>query len=280
MRIDELIQLAGDLPPLPQVAQKALAMIRNQSSSMADVANVLAMDQAMASLVLRWANSAYYGLPSTVATVQQAVTFLGQNAIQSLILTASVSGYMNRPVPGYGLARGELWKHAIGVAAGARLVAIRRDRKLGEEAYHAGLLCDIGKLALEVVLRNRESTLIESQGKPFVEIETALAGIDHAALGAAMAQRWQLPSPLITAITYHHRPSQAPDNQLLTASVHIADAAMMMFGIGIGNDGLQYELDPNTLSLVGFQEADLENLFTQVTEMIKAAENFVGFPQD
>lgn len=60
---------------------------------------------------------------------------------------------MDRPVPGYRLDRGELWKHAVGVAGGARLATQHLGPQVAEEAYHAGLLCDIGKLAFEVLLR-------------------------------------------------------------------------------------------------------------------------------
>ncbi|MBM4423088.1 MAG: HDOD domain-containing protein [Chloroflexi bacterium] len=77
--ISELIRRAGDLPPLQRVAQKALEIIRDLASDMADLAEMLSLDTALAGLVLRWANSPYYGPASTISTVQQAVTYLGHN---------------------------------------------------------------------------------------------------------------------------------------------------------------------------------------------------------
>jgi HD-like signal output (HDOD) protein len=275
-KLEEIIRQVGELPPLPQAAQKALSLIRNPRSNMSEVANVLVMDQVMTSLVLRWVNSAYYGLAFPVATVQQAVVYLGQNTIQSLILAASVATFLDRPVPGYGLERGELWKHSIGVASGARLVAVTAGLRDPEEAYHAGLLCDIGKLAFEVLLRNKSLEMTQWQGRPFVEFENTIFGVDHALLGAELARRWNLPVPLQIAIANHHHPSQAGDQVQLASAVHIADAVMMMLGVGIGKDGLQYILDPVAFQLLGWNEAKLVDLIERVSSVVKESEDFMG----
>jgi putative nucleotidyltransferase with HDIG domain len=274
--LDELLRKVGNLPPLPAVAQKALALIRDENSNMADIANVLSLDQAMTSLVLRWANSAYYGLSFPISTVQQAVTYLGQNTVQSLILTVSVAAFMDRPVPGYGLERGDLWKHAVGVAGGARLVAMKYGRQIAEEAYHAGLLCDIGKLAFEVLLRNLNIPEEALRGKSFFEIEKTYFGVDHAILGAEMARRWKLPETLQEAITYHHNPGQAPANAILPVAVHLADAAVMTLGIGIGRDGLQYSLDPIALEKLGWSDTRFNDLIDRINSLLEEAEAMIG----
>jgi putative nucleotidyltransferase with HDIG domain len=272
---NDLIARIGELPPMPQVAQKALELIRDPDSSMSALANVLSMDEAMASLVLRWVNSAYYGLRYPVSTVKQAVTYLGQRTLHSLILAASVAALLDRSAPGYALDRGELWQHAIGVAAGARLMAARFGQATSEEAYHAGLLCDIGKLAFEILLRNVDTSSPEWQGKPFSSLEKEYFGIDHAVLGAEMARRWRLPNPMIAAIQFHHRPSQAGENVILASAVHLADAAMMMMGIGIGRDGLQYELDPVACERLDWDEARFRELADKVIPFIQEADQFI-----
>ncbi len=274
--IDELIRQVGDLPPLPQVAQKALGLIRNPDSNMEDLANVLVMDQGLTSTVLRWVNSSYYGLASPVSTVQQAIVYLGQNTIQSLILAASVSTYLYKPVPGYALDRGDLWKHSIGIATGAQWLTKNLGSATSEEAYHAGLLCDIGKLAFEVILRNIDTSRVNWQGRSFNDLEIEIFGIDHARMGAEMAKRWKLPSGLQKAIEFHHHPSSAGENLVLASAVHIADAAMMMLGIGLGKDGLRYELDPVAMETLGVSEDHFSVVFDKMSQAIEAAENFIG----
>ena len=292
--VDHLLDCLGELPPMPQVAQKALLLLRDPDSSMAQLASVLAMDEALAGLALRWANSAYYGLKFPVSTVQQAVTILGQRVLHSLILAASLATLLERPYPGYGLGRGDLWRHSLGVAAGARLVASSFGSQVAEEAYHAGLLCDIGKLAFEILLREVDLTAPEWQGQSFSDLEKAHFGVDHATLGAEMARRWNLPSRLVEAIAYHHRPSEAGGSEaggseaggseaggseasgrVLADAVHIADAAMMTLGVSIGYDGLQYAFDPKACQRMGWNEARLGEFVNQIIPFIEETDRFI-----
>jgi len=274
--VDSLLHMTDELPVMSEVVRRALTLIRDENSSMAQLASVLSLDQGLTSQVLRWANSASYGLYNPVSTVQQAVVYLGHNAIQSLVLAASVSGYLARPAPGYALELGSLWKHSIGVAAGARLAAQRFGAKLAEEAYHAGLLADMGKLAMELVLRDVDTTTSDWQGRSFADLEVAHFGIDHALVGAEMARRWYLPDRLVEAIAYHHRPGVGRQSALLASAVHVADCAVMMLGVGLGRDGLQYSLDPQACEQLSWTEKDFLQLLDRVGPLIAEAENAMG----
>ncbi len=211
--IEQFIQEASMLPPIPETAQKALAIIRNPKSNAADLADILASDQVLAARVLRWANSAYYGMESRIVTVRQAIVILGMNVIQELVMASSVSDQMNQPLPGYGLKRGELWHHALGTAVGAQLISKQYHLKIDQEAYYAGLLCDIGKLIFEKHLREINWDRSEWDQRSFLEVERACFGIDHATLGSELAHHWQLPEELVTTIAFHHEPQLAPKHQ-------------------------------------------------------------------
>ena len=274
--IDELVNKVGNLPPLPQAAQKALALIRDSKSNMASISDVLEKDQVLTSLILRMANSVYYGLKYKVATVQQATVVLGQSTIQSIILAASVAPYLERPIPGYGLDRGELWRHSIGIAAGARIVAEPFGKETAETAYHAGLLCDIGKLAFEFLLRNENTNHTKWKSMSFEDLENKYFGINHAELGAEIARRWRLADPLIAAINFHHSPELAGEYSVIASAVHIGDAAMMMMGVGVGVDGLQYKLDDFAVKQMNFDIEKMDALISRVSEFINEAEMFIG----
>ena len=276
--VDRLLSKIGDLPPTPHVAQKALKIINDPNSSMSDLARVMALDQAMAAMVLQWANSAYFGLVNPVTTIQQAVAYLGHITVQSLILTAAYASFLGKAVPGYGMEAGDLWKHSVGVAAGARLIVARFDQKLAEEAYHAGLLCDIGKLVFDVLWRKVDFRRSFPKTASFSDLENHLFGIDHASLGAEIGRRWKLPSQLVEAIEYHHKPSQAKDAIIIASAVHLADAAMMMFGIGLGRDGLQYPVDQKACVRLKWMESDFGQMIDRVIPMIQEAESFLAQP--
>ncbi|HVP21201.1 MAG TPA: HDOD domain-containing protein [Anaerolineaceae bacterium] len=264
------------MPPLPQVAQKAMFMIRDPEMNMTELARVISMDQVMTGLILRWANSAYFGLLVPITTMQQAIMYLGQNTIQSLILTASISSYFDRPIPGYGLDRGDLWKHSVCVAASARIIANRFGKVEAEEAYHAGLLCDIGKLVFDQALRNFNPSTKEFESISFDELEKTYFGIDHATLGAIVAQNWSLPPLLIDAINYHHHPGASKDFIKITSAVHLADVFVTMLGVGIGKDGLMYRIDPMAVATLHFNEHEVDELIARVALVIEETEVLIS----
>ncbi len=274
--IEELIQEADKLPPLPQAAQKALAILRRPESNAAGLARVLGTDQVLTTRVLRWANSAYYGMGNRIVTVQQAVVVLGLNTVQELITTYMVSDYLNRPLPGYDLQRGELWQHSLGTAIGAKLISKQHHLNFDEEAYFAGLLCDIGKLVFEKLLRTTDLRQAPDDPSSFLAMEFATFGIDHAILGAEMARRWQLPDNLVAVIAFHHQPEAAPQHQMLVSAIHVADAAMMMLGVGIGIDGLHYPFDQDALKRLGMNEEDLLRVVSQIADEMEHAKELIS----
>jgi putative nucleotidyltransferase with HDIG domain len=269
--IDQLIREANKLPPIPQAAQKTLALMRNSEANAANLARVISTDQVLVARVLRWANSAYFGTANQIITVQQAIVVLGIDRLQELIMSYSLSDHLNRSVSGYDLQHGELWQHALGTAIGAKLISKQCRLHFDEEAYFAGLLCDIGKLIFEKLLHETNIWQTEGEQVSFLDLERANFGIDHASLGAEIARRWQLPENLVDAIAYHHEPWAARSHPVLVAVVHVADSIMMILGIGIGIDGLLYTLDKEALRRLGMVEDDLLYLVDHVAEQLTEA---------
>jgi putative nucleotidyltransferase with HDIG domain len=273
--ISQLLSNLSDLPPMPEVAQKVLTMIRNPKSNMAEIGQILSLDQSLAMLVLRWANSAYYGLRHPVNTVNQAVIVLGQQAVRNVILASTVASMMDRPVAGYGLEKGDLWQHSIAVAGAAREIAKDKGFELAEEAYTAGLLADIGKLAFESLLRDIDLSSDEWKGSSFSDLEEHFFGIDHAILGAELARRWNLPPRLLDAIAHHHEPEESKEGRALAYAVHLADYVIMMLGIGIGRDGLQYHLDPSAVEFYEFTDETIDDLTEIIPEFIESSNSMI-----
>lgn len=274
--LDKLVDQVGNLPPMPVVVQKALNIIENPKSNMSDLANVIKLDQAMTSLILRWVNSGYYSLRYKLVSIDQAINYLGQRTVQNLVLSASVASYMNRPVAGYMMDKGMLWKRSIGIAAGARIIMKEVSPALCEDAYYAGLFCDIGKLAFDVLLQQIKIHPQALGAMPFDEFERQYFGYDHATVGAAIVRRWNLPDQLAQVVQNHHSPSKASEEtRLLTYAVHAADAIMMMFGIGEGLDGMQYEVDPETVAVLKWTDNRIEEFYAKVLPLIQEADTFL-----
>lgn len=258
---------------MPMVARRASEIINDPKSSMTDLASVIKLDQSMAGLVLRWVNSAYYSLMQPVTTVEQAVTFLGYRTVQNLVLSAAVANFMSKPIRGYALERGSLWKHGVGTSAGARLIVQNIEPNMADDAYYAGLFCDVGKLAFDVVLQRINYVIKPYKTKSLHQMEIEIFGYDHAAVSAAMGQRWKLPEYLVRVINYHHFPSKVEDKwKLLTYAVHAADAVMMVYIMGIEPDRLPYPLDPGVRDILKWNDDSFGNLLKRITPVIEEIE--------
>ena len=278
--IDDLISEAEKMPPFSLVAKKALSLLLDPDINMNELGNILGTDQTLASLVLRWANSAYYGLSQPVYSVNHAVMCLGQNVVRNLVLTASLWSFMDKDLPGYQLKRGDLWKHSVGIAIGAKFLLEKFGKKISEEGYSAGLICDIGKLVFDKALINLDIDPEKLENKPFPVIERDNFGIDHAYLGYLLTKRWNLPESIITAVMNHHQPSLAGEHIKITSAIHLADSALMSLGIGVGIDGLKYELEPEVFKTLDYPEDKMQDLMLYINEQINELVPYIGIDEE
>jgi putative nucleotidyltransferase with HDIG domain len=272
-RVDEV---TDRLPSLPQTTIKALKLINDPRYTPRRLSEIIGLDQSLAGRMLQWANSPFYGLRYKVATLERAIMVLGTRQIRELLMAVSVNEMLNRKMPGYGLQRGDLWRHSVAVAAGSRWLAVDREYAQPEQSFIAGLLHDIGKLIMDELLCADESWQAEWQnlreeGASFTELEQWLTGFDHAALGGRVASKWNLPEALVEAIACHHNPGLATVDPLLAHWVHLADASALMLGISLGYDGLSYQLSPESIEITNFQSLDLEKLMQVEVEAVQEA---------
>lgn len=276
---DEIVQRVRDLPAMPLVVTQVLRATRDPDSSVADVAQILGTDQGLTARVLRLANSALFGFPRRVATLTDAVVLLGFSTLRSLVLAGTAFGLLNRPVSGYSLDKGALWRHSMGAGVAARLVCQRqRLRRLTEEAFVAGVLHDMGKLVLDTYVREAFSQIIqrvEENCEPFMAAERAVLGYDHAQLGAMAAEAWALPADLCEAIRLHHEPLASSEPRLFHV-VHVADVIALSLGMGLGSDGLNYAVDSSALETLGLSGADVEELISQMPDALTDIDTFLG----
>lgn len=263
LTIGDIVKRTTDLPTLSAAALRVFRQTDDPNVSAASLAETIIHDQALAARVLRLSNSAYYGLSRRVEAVQDAVILLGMRCVRNLALVAATYPWLVRPLKGYHLGPKEMWTHAIGVAIGAELVAKRAGSKAADTAFTAGLLHDLGKLALNVWLEDLLEYVRElavEEGIAFDEAERMVLGFDHTEVGAHLALSWNLPESLTLAIRHHHNPSACePANDLVDA-VHIGDYLTMAMGFGLGGDGLAYRFDESALQRLNLDVESLDEL--------------------
>ena len=272
--LDAMMEFADQLPSLPTAVVKALHMLRNEDSQNHNIAAALQQDQALVAQVLKLANSPYYGVSRRVSTVEQAILVLGRKVVRSLVVAAASQDYLSRPQAGYLLQRGDLWGQSMATGCGASLIALRVGYKPADEAFVAGLLHGIGKVVLSAYLAELtdDITALMASGKRFDDLERELVQIDHATLGGMIAEHWQLPPHLGQAIRWQHEPLRAEGDVDLACIVHLAKALALMIGIGLGIDGLQYELCEDAIDRLGLNAEDLDALTSDLIDQIQEPE--------
>lgn len=238
----------GDLPSLPHVVTRIMQLVEDPTTSAAQVSQAISNDQALASKVLRLANSAYYGFPYQIATVAHATVILGFRAVKTLVLSAFASAWFDEK--GDAIDRGELWKHSVGCAVAARLLASRAGWRDAEEAFTAGLLHDIGRVMLDRYAHRplRQAVeLSQSGGMPLREAELSVFGFTHGELGQWVMEQWKLPLTLCVAIGCHHAPQHAPAHALLVWTVAGADWLCGRLAIGADGDPMSPEFEQDVM---------------------------------
>ncbi|MFN8109640.1 MAG: HDOD domain-containing protein [Thermoleophilia bacterium] len=273
MSADDVINSIGELPPMPASISEVINACDDQDMTVGQLSQVVLRDQSLTANILKLANSAFYGHARRVTTVTEAVVLLGFSAIKSLAISSHTARLLNRSLPGYSLAAGELWHQSMCVAFTARRVAVEVHLAPVEEAFVAGLLHDIGKVVLSGYLEaafNEVLRLASERRVPFHVIEAELLGFDHAELGARIAAKWSFPPELEEAIRYHHDPGSATLKPLLAHVVHISDVACMMLGQGIGGDGLAYDICGMSMDVLGFDQARMMRLMDEIAPMLES----------
>lgn len=268
---EEVVASIAELPPMPASISEVISACDDQDMTVGQLSQVVLRDQSLTANILKLANSAFYGHARRVTTVTEAVVLLGFSAIKSLAISSHTARLLNRSLPGYGLQAGELWHHSMCVAFTARRVAVEVHLAPVEEAFVAGLLLDIGKTVLSSHLETafgEISRLAQERREPFHHIEAELLGFDHAELGARIAAKWSFPPELEEAIRYHHDPEQASLKPMLSHVVHVSDVACTMLGLGIGGDGLAYDVCPASLEALGFDQQRMMRLMDEIAPLL------------
>lgn len=273
-RLDALVRQVRDLPALPDTVVRVMQLSSDPKSGIADVAKVLVSDQALAARVLKLANSAFYGASRRIATVSDAVIILGLRTTRNLVMASGCQELLESEVAGYGLPRGALLRHSLACASAAQALARRTKYRGVEEAFVAGLLHDLGKVVMNLYLRDQfiQVLIQAATGEiTYADAERAVFSFDHAEAGAYLLERWNLPAALVSAVRYHHTPLDSPTDSPLPCLVHVADAICMTLGIGLGLDGLAYTLQPEALARLGLSAADFEAVAGQTCDTLAEA---------
>ena len=281
---EQAIENMFALPPFPLVFYKILDITENTDGSREELLRALSLDQAVVAKVLHIANSAFYGLQKEVASIDRAVALIGENMVRDVAIYCATNGLVQRPLPRYGLSATQFWEHSVATSLAARCLAARIIPQIREKALVAGLLHDIGKLAMNGIIDLKSEVEIQNrleQGRPLDEIEKEIFGIDHCEAGRLFADKWSFPDEIRDAIALHHQPGQAGDHRHLVHLIQIADKISHAFSAGIKmNEFLEIQSNgpdwEDSIGSLGISRKDAESLLSDVDAELKGTEAFLN----
>jgi len=250
-------------PGMPETSAKLLTMLKDPDSSASQIEDVLKYDPGLTANILKLTNSAYFGIPSKVSSVKQAVVLLGWKRLLQLVMTMCMSTVMKKPLPGYDLSHGELWRHSVAVSVAAELVVKALKIPGADEVFTAALLHDVGKLVLGDFVQQdiQQIESMVSKGIAFEVAEFFVLGTDHANIGARILEKWSFPENLVNAVNWHHDPDKCEQYCTFSDIVHVANILGLMIGYGNkGDDGFETVPFKSATDRLGFKPADLESL--------------------
>lgn len=214
------------LPSLPQALLQILDMAERDDVGLSEIGNLVSQDAGLAAKVLSTANSAYYSRGRSINSIDQCLSFMGAAQVRRIALNQSVAELFGRFQQHGGFDIRYFWYHVLCVAITARELAMRLDYPQAEEAYLAGLLHDVGQLALLSVAADEYLPVFKSATgeQRLIDEEQRLFGLAHPEIGAWLAQRWNLHGFLADALLYHHEPlSRVRDAHGLVQIVTLAN---------------------------------------------------------
>ncbi len=253
-------------------AARLAALLGKKECTTDELEAVIRPDLALTANLLRYCNSAGFALRQQVS-VRHAITLMGTKRLFEVVTTEAFSRIIPQQLAGYGLSAASYWQHGIAVAVMGERLAERLGVAIPDLTFTAGLLHDVGKLAICVALESKAERVLEeleSGEVAFVDAERKVLGIDHPEVGALICKSWNLPASLLEPIRYHHHPGQAPEgaNRALIDLIHVADALATMMGMGLDVGGLHKGIDNDAADRLNVRVEALEEVASEALDQI------------
>jgi HD-like signal output (HDOD) protein len=233
--VDDIVSWVETIPPMPEIASRALRLVDDPNSTPHEIAAVLTRDPGLVSAVMRAANSASLGRAAAVNTVEEAVLVVGLGSLKSILLGLTLKRWNKQ----FGEIEKLVWEKSLGTAASAFVLATFFGKKYQETARLCGLLHNLGQIIMlshPQVQRDYPKVLkhIHDHGVEFAEAEREIIGFAHPLIGAMVARKWKLPMSICTTILRYSDPFEGIDDLQLeqTAITKLAAALSMCAGLG------------------------------------------------
>jgi HD-like signal output (HDOD) protein len=258
-QIELRLSRATTLPIMPGIVSQVLSMTDNPDYGARHYEQVISKDAALAAKILRTANSPIFGGNGNITSLQRALSQLGLNTLRSVCMTVAFQSALHNKSLSKRFDPVYFWQHSLAVACASKVLACLKRHPQPEEAFLAGLLHDIGKLALCLFLSEEANTVFNFMQLRKVsqfEAERSCLGITHQEIGRMAAECWSLPEIYHDPIAKHHTPTEdIYEINALTAFVHVGNLLAHEIDKGVSPPNAPEEVDSLILGYLDIPEA-------------------------
>lgn len=252
----EFVNIIDSLPQFPESIARIDRLLNDPSSNMRDIATLISADVALTTDLLKLVNSATFALAVPCRSIEDAVKLVGLRGIKNMLFSV---GSINALPKVNEVSGKEIWTHSYKVAFFSYNLArtfCAKEPNIVEDSYVCGLLHDMSKLIFEFAhpqIIAHLKALCNEKGIPISVFEKLVAGVNHGEVGALIAEKWNFPAPIVTAIRYHHEPDRAPaDDKKLVSLIYLANML-----VHYQEHEVEYnQIDENALQLFGVPDEE------------------------
>lgn len=248
-----LVEEIDKLVSLPEIYYRLEQAIVDPGSTTDSIAQLLRSDPDLCARMLRMANSAFYSFPTTIETIERAVSTIGLRQIRELVLvTAVIKAFAGIPSEKADMA--SFWEHSVAVGILAREIGQAGGIPGAQSFYIPGLLHDLGRLVMYLKLPGLMNDLLaqrESSGRVMHELEREMLSYSHADIGGCLLALWKLPPSIYEPVKTHHNPAEGGEFLLSACAIHIADAWVNSNQTGSSGERFELDISNEALALLG-----------------------------
>lgn len=276
--VEKALASIGDIATLPEVTIKIIGIVEDPKSTARDLHEVIKNDPALSVKVLKVVNSAFYGLPGQVASVDRAIILLGLSAVKNIAIAASIARLFKGKRVSDQFSAADLWRHSVAVAVAARSLAKCSPHPvMADEIFVAGLIHDIGTLVERQAYADQFSEVIQrctdDPSADFLEMEREIIGADHQAFGVGLTTKWKFPRHLRAAVGFHHNPEAVSvELRNMATLIRVADVMVCQDKLGFYYSARGDNYTQEQLDTLGITEEQVAEVRANVPEQLAEAE--------
>ena len=283
--VAEAIQGISHIATLPETTLKIIELVEDPASTAQDLHKVVSYDPALSTRILKVVNSAFYGLPGQIGSINRAIVLLGLNAVKNIAIAASLAKLFRGGDLCPQFNAKDLWRHSVATAVAAKLIADKLRLGLPDEAFLAGLLHDIG-IVVEMQY-DRQKLIdvvsgldVDAEGAPhqnMLDAELRVFGATHQDFGQALCEKWKFPQAFRFITGRHHDPmSLGEEQRTLTAVVFVADRLAAEAGDSFRLDLMDTQIDAGIMEELELSPAQIDEIRASLPDKLDEAETLLA----